>query len=61
MYLYRAGSDMAKFFISVDIDNYHNAFQICIYFRFLPLSEISRNQTVNCGFKGTVHPKKSCH
>ncbi len=58
MYSYRTGSDMAKF-------NYHKAFQICIYFkfkgRFLPLSEISRNQTVNCGFKGTVHPKKICH
>ncbi len=49
--------DMAKkiimiiFFISVDIDNYHDKCQICISFkfkdRFLLQSESCRNQTIN--------------
>ncbi len=43
------------FFISVDIDNYLDKFQIFIYFkfksRFLLLSESCWIQTVNCGFK----------
>ncbi len=48
--------DMAKkiimiiFFISVDIDNYHDKCQICISFkfkdRFLLQSESCRNQTI---------------
>ncbi len=46
---------MMQFFISVDIDNYHDTFQIFIYFKFkgrlLLLSESCRNQTVICGFK----------
>lgn len=47
--------DMAKMFISVDINNYHDEFQIFISFnfngRFLLLSGSYRNQNINCGFK----------
>jgi len=43
------------FFISVEIDNYHNICQIFISFkfrgRFLLLSESCINQSVNCFFK----------
>ncbi len=43
------------FFISVDIDNYHDKCQIFISVkfkgRFLLLNESCKNQTVNYGFK----------
>ncbi len=56
-----------KFFISVDIDNYHNNFQIFISFkfkgRFLLLSENDKKQTVNYGFKLllTIRTWKTLH